>query len=322
MPALKIATLIPAFRTDFLEDTLKCLGRQSYRNFDCYLADDSAELEVITLTESLRERDFFNFHLEVLPGPRVGLSLANIRMLLSRIKGRYDLIHLFFDDDLLESDFYATHINLHRHGNIRVSASARSIVDSAGVPVGRGNLPEKVGRSSKKQMLITDRYVANTMIPTINNWVGEYSNMVFASDCADYFGMTGWNGLHYGLGDVSCAIFAGSELAYTSEVLGSFRMHDKSLTADINNPSRKCSLLAWCQIASDALDRGLISEDCARACIRTVCSLNANLYSGASEMMRFQKILDDMLLDRHLNFSKFTIEWKNYFRDNFAFLEI
>jgi len=319
---LKIATLIPAVRTRFLERSLKCLSSQSYRNFDCYLSDDSVDYEVTALAEALKHNKVINFSLKTMPGPRVGLAVANIRMLLSEIKEEYDLVHLFFDDDIIGPDFYKAHADLHQRIDVRVSASARSLVNELGHPIARARLPEKVGRTAKKQVVVTDSYLANTMIPTINNWVGEYSNMVFRGDCLDYFGMTGWTGLHYGLGDVSCPIFAGPRLGYIPEILGSFTIHNDSMTSDYANPSRKCSVLAWPQIALDALNRSLISEECARACIKVVREYNLNVYSSSSDMMRFQVIFDNIISARSLDFSEFSKEWQDFIRNNFPHLEI
>jgi len=319
---LKIATLIPAIRTRFVESALKCLSRQSYRNFDCYLSDDSADSKVIALAEALRKKDVINFPLRAMPGPRVGLAFANIRMLLSKISGEYDLVHLFFDDDIIGPNFYKAHVALHQRINIRVSASARAIVNELGHPIARARLPEQLSEVTKNQIVVTNRYLASTMIPTISNWVGEYSNMVFRSDCLDYFGMTGWTGLHYGLGDVSCPIFAGPRLGYIPEILGGFTMHENSMTSDYSNPTRKCSLLAWPQIALDALDRGLISEESARACINSVRVYNSKVYPSDSDMMDFQSIFDDIVSARTLDFSEFSQKWKLFIKNNFPFLDI
>jgi len=319
---LKIATLIPAIRTRFLERSLKCLSRQSYRNFDCYISDDSVDCKVIALAEALKHENFVNFSLKTISGPRVGLAIANIRALLSEIKGEYDLVHFFLDDDIINPDFYKAHVDLHQRIDIRVSASARSIVNEVGRPIAMARLPEKLSGTAKKQIVVTDRYLANTMIPKINNWVGEYSNMVFKSDCQDYFGMTGWTGLHYGLADVSCPIFAGPRLGYIQEILGSFTMHKDSMTSDYENPTRKCTLLAWVQIALDALDRGLISEESARACINSVRVYNSKVYPSDSDMMDFQSIFDDIVSARTLDFSEFSQKWKLFIKNNFPFLDI
>jgi hypothetical protein len=320
MSSLRIATLIPAFRQRFAGSALKCLARQTYRDFDCYLSDDSAGLEVMALADSLRSEGRINFALKTMPGPRVGLSLLNIRRLLSQVESDYDLIHIFFDDDLIQPSFYERHVALHQRTSVRVTASARYVVDESGRAIAKPDFPEQVLGAGKEEMVLTDRYLAKTIIPKMRNWVGEYSGMVFSRASLEHFGLLGWNSRHYGLADVSASIFADARLGYIKTPLGGFRVHGRSMTGDVENPSRKCGLLAWVEITSDAFGRGLISEQDARACVEIVRFHCAQDYPKSPDMNRFGSMFDEMLSGRPLVFSRFSEAWRNHISETFPAL--
>jgi hypothetical protein len=158
------------------------------------------------------------------------------------------------------------------------------------------------------------------MIPKMHNWVGEYSSMVFSRESLEHFGLLGWNSRHYGLSDVSASIFAGARLGYIKTPLGGFRVHGSSMTSDVENPSRKCALLAWGEIASDAFSRGLIPEQDARACVEILRFCFARDYPKSPDVDRFRSLLDESLSGRPFIFSRFSEEWRNHISESFPSL--
>ena len=318
MEDMRIATLIPAYKSGYIEKTLLSLSRQTYRHFDCYLSDDSPGGEVGRKVENLKSSGIVNFPLQTLAGPKSGLAIKNIQNLLHRVEAGYDLIHILFDDDLIRPDFYKRHVSLHCRAKVSVTASARYFINGQGLALAKTPIPSKVASAKNDVMILADRYVAATTIPSVTNWIGEYSNMVFNVAHRLDFGLCGDGRIHYGLADLSAAIFVGERLGYIRDHLGGFRVHADSMTAQVKDPSRMSGLLAWVPIAQSALSNGLIEESDVLCCVTAVkryCDLD---YAQDPLMVEFSKTLASILRNRPVDFSEFNERWSQFLIGNFG----
>ena len=108
--ALRIHTLIPAYKTKYIEDLLGSLECQTRPAGKIFISDDSpngAFREALYSGQYAKrlEKLDISFH----EGPRTGAA-DNIRQLLRLWNGGSELIHILLDDDVLYPEFYERHL--------------------------------------------------------------------------------------------------------------------------------------------------------------------------------------------------------------------
>ena len=69
---MQFTTLIPIYKTQFLEDLVACLNAQTLQDFQVIFSDDSPSQDVAQLLEDLHLDTPIRFSYRVIPGPRLG----------------------------------------------------------------------------------------------------------------------------------------------------------------------------------------------------------------------------------------------------------
>lgn len=257
-----IATLIPAYKTEYLGDVLSCLASQTWRDFRVIVSDDSPEAAI---TRSLRAgrhaAELRALHVTVLQGPRS--AWQNHHHVLRAWNGSTPLVHLMMDDDLLAPDFYREHVAMHADGIPSASVSLRCLTDAAGRPCGTLPLPLFIQHANGLTVDVDTSTLHQSTIVPVQNWLGELSNMVFSRRAAASFPVPPAHGVSYfGLPDMSM-LLSGSHcgpVRVLRRYLGGFRQSPSQTTQATQSTALQIAHVAWVAFALQSRRDGWLDD--------------------------------------------------------------
>jgi hypothetical protein len=256
-----LTTLIPAYKKEHLAEMFVGLARQTFRDFKVIVSDDSPGDEI---TAMVRDGAFgrltANLDLQVVRGPKN--ARLNYQHLLDLWNFSSPYVHMQLDDDAIYPDFYRTHLAAHATGLYGVSVSRRWITQDDIRPVHGINLPRCVAESPLLFVPVHENDLFSSMVPTCNNWVGEFSNMVMSAAGASRFPTPPATGLsYYGWPDVGFLLesIQHQPMVYIRDHLSIFRQHAQQSTNRVINHSGRVSGMAWIAAALHAWQEQRIS---------------------------------------------------------------
>lgn len=228
----QLTTLIPAYKPDHLGEAFLGLRRQSWRDFRVILSDDSPGG---VITDMIRDGHFgclaSELDLLVVRGPCN--ARRNHEQLLDRWAGQTELVHFQLDDDVIFPDFYRAHVAAHASGQYGATVSQRWLSQDTSLPAWELPLPAFVNGSPLRAVPVSaDQLIASTL-PGCENWLGEFSNVVFSAAGAAHYPRPPVDGLSfYGLMDIGALLAAGSAqpLLFLRDHLSVFRQHGQQST--------------------------------------------------------------------------------------------
>ncbi len=309
-----IAVLIPAYKTEYLFELIKCLTLQTYKNFYVIISDDSPGGEVTSKLQSVQFSDIVSkLNLKIVDGPKTGKNHENIRHLLRLWNNQTDLIHFLFDDDYIYPTFYATHVLAHQNITTKVSVSRRWHANSNGVPLNSQAIPTELSSINNKFVYLTQSDIAITTIPNCNNWLGEYSNAVFKSSVVPVLDKLNVQNVSiYGLGDLASFIYGADGVIWINEHLGFFRSNSQQISGNNSNPSFKASHLAWVALAIIALNKKLIDFSDFQRSLEFMHKLISTNYFNDKEMLMFNSLIKELRLNPDNKKSDFLEMWDEF----------
>lgn len=271
MPLLTV--LIPAYKPEYLAEVFEGLQRQSLRDFEVVLSDDSPDDGI---ARGLRDGRFGAAAQAIAPtvlrGPKSGR--LNHRALLDHWAGRTPFVHLHLDDDLLYPDFYRRHLEVHASGRYALTASRRWMSDASGRPACSLVQPADIAHDRRRVVPVDAPTLFASMLPSCGNWVGEFTNMVLSADAARAWPRPPGHGLnYYGWMDVGLLLSAVqvAPIGLIQEHLSVFRRHPQQTTHNPHTHSGRVGAIAWAVYALQAWREGRIDDVTAVASIgRTV----------------------------------------------------
>jgi glycosyltransferase involved in cell wall biosynthesis len=308
----RLATLIPAYKADFLAPLLRSLQRQTWRDFRIILSDDSPGA---TITRALRRGAFDacldGLHLTVVRGPCS--ALRNHERVLDAWADATPLVHLLMDDDELDPGFYARHAALHAADpGIAASVSLRRLIDADGRPIGALPLPEFVARSTAPLLHIDGPTLVRTTVAPCENWLGELSNIVLSARAAQRFPRPPEQGVSwFGLPDIGTLLNTQDlgPIAVWLEPLGGFRQHGAQTTGNSQSRSLKVAHLAWVSFALQARREGLLDNAAVRASIGIAIERCLKLYDADADLRPFFELVRDRFDDLDAFTDGFAAAW-------------
>jgi hypothetical protein len=255
-----ITTLIPAYKKEYLGETLLGLARQTFRDFRVIVSDDSPDDEITRLIEAGHYGELGRtLDLQVVRGPKN--ARLNHESLLDRWAGSSPFVHLQLDDDVIFPEFYRTHLAAHRTGRFSASVSRRWVTHGDTRPVMGINQPAAVADSPLLFVPVDADTLFRTMVPTCNNWIGEFTHMVMSAEGARAYPRRPSDDLsYYGWLDVGFVLSAVQQapLVIVRDHLGIFRQHPSQTTQQLNTSVGRVSSLAWVTTALRAWHEGRI----------------------------------------------------------------
>jgi len=256
-----ITTLIPAYKKEFLGETLLGLARQTFRDFRVIVSDDSPGDEITQLIQSGHYGELSrSLDIEVVRGPKN--ARLNHQSLIDRWADSSPFVHLQLDDDVVFPEFYRSHMAAHRTGRFSASVSRRWVTHGDTRPVMGINQPAVVAQSPLLHVPVDADTLFKTMVPTCNNWIGEFSHMVMSAEGARAYPRPPVDDLsYYGWLDVGFVLTAVQKapLVIVRDHLGIFRQHAAQTTHHMNTSIGRVSSMAWVTTALHAWREGRIT---------------------------------------------------------------
>lgn len=309
-----ITTLIPAYKPEYLGETLMSLRRQSFRDFRVIVSDDSRDGAITTM---LRDGRFAaaTDGLNVLAVRGPGNARLNHLSLLDRWAGSSPFVHLLMDDDVVFPGFYQQHLAAHAGGAYGVSVSARWLSQDDSRPAWSLPIPPAIAASPLRAVPLDAAQVFASVVPTCDNWLGELSNMVFTADAATRYPRPPSAGLsYYGLLDVGAVLDAVCHrpMVYLTEHLGVFRQHAQQTTHGVGQHGHRVAMLVWAATALHAWAEKRIGAQDLLTAIGTTIKRCLHLYGEEDAVMnRFYALVQDegrSLPGLHAAFTAFWLE--------------
>jgi hypothetical protein len=311
-----IATLVPAYKPDFLVPLFAGLRTQTLRDFRVIVSDDSPGA---TITDALRSGRFdaliAGLDLTVVRGPCS--PLKNHQHLLDIWAHSTPLIHLLMDDDVVYPDFYRAHAELHARQRLSASVSLRWLTSAGGEPFATLPLPGFVMQSVARSIEIDTALLFDSTVARSENWLGELSNMVFTAEAAGRFPRPPAAGVSYfGLPDVGLLLNAASTgpICVLRDHLSGFRQHAGQTTANTQSANLKIAHLAWVAFALQARRDGHLDDARALRGIAAATQRCLQVYAGDPVMQRYFAIVQAGLDDVGRFETEFATFWQALLR--------
>jgi glycosyltransferase involved in cell wall biosynthesis len=165
---LTVSILIPAFRPTYLKQALGSVLTQGFEDYEVIVSDDCPGDEVAAVVETFRDPRIRYTRRTV--GEKGGAG--NTRHLWEL--ARFDLIKFLFDDDILLPHALRQLVDLiAAHPNASFAFGQRDIIDESGRVTGEPRLI-----ASGATVALGPEDFATTIVPGLNNRVGEFSNVL------------------------------------------------------------------------------------------------------------------------------------------------
>lgn len=285
-----VTTLIPAYKKQYLGELFENLKNQYYKDFRVILSDDSPNGEITELLRQGRYRtNLIDVDITVVPGPRN--ARLNFLWLLECWGGSSPLVHLHLDDDIILPDFYEQHVRAHGSGDFSLSVSRRWWSRNDHRPTNGNAPPAFVADSPLRFTPVDAGTLFKSMIPTCDNWLGEFTNMVMTADTAQNFPRASANGMTYfGWPDVALLLTAAQRapICYVNDHLSIWRQNAGQSTNNFNHHGGRVSAMAWAANALLAWRQGLVTPaEAVQALTATIKSCLERFGEGDEVINRF-----------------------------------
>ena len=271
-------TLVPVYKTHFLEDTVACPNAQTLNKFQVIFSDDSPTQDLSQLLTDLQSDSLIQFPFRVIQGPRLGPA-SNCHHLLTAWDHSTPYIHYLLDDDLIFPDFYQCHAQTYQRSETKTCISSRIIVNEKKTPLGTADLPDFILQKNTRDLALDLQSCIASIIPTCNNWLGELSSATFhgATLAATITGKLR-HIPYYGLNDLGIFLemLAAEPVSYINKHLGAFRINRLQTSGDSRSTIFKSTIISWASLALDARELGL-SDSAAQQCLQRIALSVKNL---------------------------------------------
>jgi len=306
-----IATLIPAYKPDYLAPLFAGLQSQTFRDFRVIISDDSPDG---VITRMIREGSFEVYlrgiDVIVIPGPRS--PLRNHRRLIDYWNESTPLVHLHMDDDIIYPEFYREHVSLHDGGRISASVSLRWLTRPDGAPYASLPLPDFITGAQSRVVEIDERRLYESTVACAQNWLGELSNMVLSSRAAKAFPVPQKDGVSFfglpDIGTILCAIPYGP-VSVLRDHLSGFRQHFGQTTAAQSSVNIKIAHLAWTSFALHSWKVGYIDSWSAKRSILISTERAFAVYASDEDLREYFLMIGELADDLPALFRSFTDYW-------------
>nr|HQV30344.1 methyltransferase domain-containing protein [Calditrichia bacterium] len=255
-----VSILVPAYKADYLRETLESALNQSYQNIEVVVCDDSDEEAVAAVVAEFRNDNRIRY---VNNEGNIG-GRANYLKVFSLAKGEY--VKFLNDDDRLHPEAVARMAAILRdRPEIALVTSYRRLIDQDGnaLPDRHFNSPI-VGEDCR----IDGVLAVNALLNACVNYIGEPSTTLFRR--RDLEGAKPHIMSYRGRpaprnGDVTMWVnlLGKGDLVYLVDPLSEFRLHEKQRSKQDEYATR--AVEAWRQLYQDAKAAGFLSPDAPQA---------------------------------------------------------
>lgn len=316
---MKICTLIPAYKTNYIQELLVALRSQTVKPDRIIFSDDSPG-EIFS--QKLLSEDFKNLRnglpIEIISGPHTG-ALDNFKYLLNFWNRESELFHLLLDDDVIFPEFYERHLLAHRSGVFSCSISRRWESNEEGQPIGGQPIPAAVANSENRYLQINADVAFMSTAGECKNWFGEFSNVVMRNYCDELIVNPHISGICYaGLWDLGSFLAASliHPIFYIQENLGYFRKGSEQNSSQPFSPIVKSAIIGYVPLNIIGQKIGKISKTQALQSFATIYSVISYWYSDQADIYELRLALADLVADVQGAEEKFLQVWNFFLQSN------
>ncbi len=288
-----LVTLIPAYKHLYIPQLLVSLATQTYPISQIIISDDSPNGEVSeAIANPALKHIVDKLNITLIQGPKQG-TMSNLVHLLEYWQQSSQLVHILFDDDILYPTFYAQHVQAHAHSNVGATVSYRWLTSELGQPCAASQVPAFITDSTNQIDFLGAEQMFASVVPTCDNWLGEFSNTVFSSSIINLYKRSCMENIpYYGLGDIGLLleISLHTRIAVIKNYLGGFRQNPQQNSANHQSIIFKCGVVAWVAIALASFKLGQISAQQYQQTVnKTLYVLNGRFQQSA-DVLEFIKL--------------------------------
>lgn len=316
---MQITTLIPAYKTKYIDDLLGSLQEQTHPPLKVIISDDSPK-------GAFREALYAGPHAKALEkldvafheGPRTGAA-DNIRQLLKLWDGSTELFHIMLDDDVLYPEFYERHLVAHLSGTFSCSISRRWTATEQGRPIGSLPIPDVVANNMNRMVELGPEVLFMTTVPECKNWFGEFSNAVYRASCGPLLAHPQLASISYvGLWDLGSFLAASIEnpVCYIQDYLGSFRTSPDQNSAQTFGVGMKSAVLSYVTLALGGRRLGRFTDEQLVKCLEVLASVMNAYYGTQDDMRSFCALMGGLIARDPVAEEQFLLEWKKFLAAN------
>ena len=316
---MRICTLIPAYKIKYIEPLLLGLQSQAVKPYRIIFSDASpggvfSERLLSDELAPLRS----GLAIEVIQGPRQG-AFENCRHLLHVWNRESELFHLLLDDDVIFPEFYERHLVAHLSGDFSCSISRRWESNEAGQPLRGQPVPAAVANAVNRFLSLNADVAFMSTVAECKNWFGEFSNVVFRSDCSEIVLKPAIAGISYaGLWDLGAFLAASllRPICHIQDHLGYFRKGPDQNSAQTYSPIMKAAMLAYVALAISGRRIGKITGEQAAKCSEMIANVLNYWYASQEDMADFRAVLPRLALDMPGSEEEFLSCWQEFLDKN------
>jgi predicted O-linked N-acetylglucosamine transferase (SPINDLY family) len=290
-----LATLVPAYKHAFIPQLLVSLATQSYPTGQIIISDDSPNGEVSkVITDPALAHIVEKLDITIIQGPKQG-TMTNVVHLLEHWQMSSQLVHILFDDDILYPTFYAEHVKAHTQEAIGASVSYRWFTNELGQPFMATPVPAFLQQSTYQIDVIGADELFASVVPTCDNWLGEFSNTVFSADAVQLYKRSRMEDIaYYGLGDVGLLLEISlyAKVAIIKNYLGGFRQNAQQNTVNYDSPVFKCGTVAWVALALASYKLGKINAQQLQQTVQLIQGAVNARFQQSADMQGFIQLFN------------------------------
>jgi hypothetical protein len=312
---MKIVSIMPAFKVEYIMESIYSIALQSYPVSKLIISDDSIQGDVINYLNSKNIKEIFpKLEILIVNGPKKG-PWENVKYLVSLLSDDVDLFHVMTDDDLIYPDFMRKHMLIHKEIKPLISISKRWVLHKTGQPVAVPNIPLSVYTNSNLYFYINYEELIKNSIVNLNNYLGELPQSLIAMRFKDKFLNHRINEIKYsGLEDIGSFLLASKEkgLVFINENLGGFRRHPNQNTTNYKNKINFSSTIGWIALLMAIKKESKLNEMDVNNGIEIIFKM-LHQRDGIPNDSDFHIIMDSFAVDLYEDFqSNFLNYWESY----------
>lgn len=313
---MKITTVIPAYKSQYLMELLASLVQQVEAPDNIIFSDDSPDQSFTQQLNSEPVKSLVaHLNISVIPGPRRGAH-ANWAHCIAAWGGKTELLHILCDDDIIYPQFYAAHRRAHQSGRFSSSVSRRWYANEAGQPMRHGlNVPDEVAHHPQRMLALSANVLFSTTVGRAGNWLGEVSNTVMRAEVAELIVQRQYDGIPFAgledLGAFVCGALA-DPICFINEHLGYFRQSSNQNSAQTMAAPMKCSIMSFIGLSIIGRRLGQLSPELQQYCTNAVGTNVLHHYRGEADTAEIRALLPDLIAGASGAEQRYLQAWSNF----------
>lgn len=287
-----ISVLLPAFKPEFMRETLNSVLSQTHTNMEVLVGDNSGDPEILQIIY-----EFSDPRVIYIPSHQVtgGSVHINHMLLWWRAKGRY--LRYVYDDDIIYTRSNEVLLELITHiQGAAMSWHQRDVIDADSHVISRQNF------LGDKTMAIMDRSTLLFNLTCFMNFIGEPSFVMFDKKINKNFNFNYYNGFELRfLWDVGAYLESAKTgcAVGSAEVLGGFRRHENQISATVKQ-NFIFGCVEWELVFRNELAMGLLTNELAYSTLPRIAMLYKTYEAILPALRTFREHLEFDLASHRL----------------------